>query len=98
MIAVKTGDVRKRNEVGKAIGRAWKGLEDSGLIEEPDSYNGKNGFRIPSEKGKAAAAVSDIAGAKIRSNFGREMFQPSLRTLRGMLFALATTTPLYSKP
>ena len=78
LIAVKTGDVRKRNEVGKAIGRAWKGLEDSGLIEEPDSYNGKNGFRIPSEKGKAADAVSDIAGAKIRSNFGREMFQPSL--------------------
>jgi hypothetical protein len=70
--------VRNRNEVDKAVGRAWKELENSGLIEEPDSDNGKNGFRMPSAKGKAVAAGIDFAAAKVRSRFTRDVFNSSL--------------------
>jgi hypothetical protein len=71
-------DVRNRTEIEKVIGRAWKRLEDTDLLEEPDSDNGRNGFRIPSEQGKAAAATVDLAAAKVRGSFTRDMFHPSL--------------------
>jgi hypothetical protein len=71
-------DVGKRNAVDRAIGRAWRALEDAGLIEEPDPGNGKNGFRIISETGRAAIAKDDVAAAKARDMFTREMFHPSL--------------------
>src|ERR1700674_5321479 len=47
-----TYDVGKRSAVDRAISRAWKKLEDAGLIEEPDPYNGKNGFRVVSQSGR----------------------------------------------
>jgi hypothetical protein len=71
-------DVRKRTEIEKAIGLAWKRLEDAGLLEEPDFDNGKNGFRVPSEKGRAAAAKFDFAAAMTRGSFSRKMFHPLL--------------------
>jgi hypothetical protein len=71
-------DVRKRTDIEKAIGRAWKRLEDVGWLEEPDFDNGKNGFRIPSEKGKATAAAFDFAAAMTRGSFSRKMFHPLL--------------------
>lgn len=70
--------VHHRNEVDKAVGRAWRELENNGLIEEPDADNGKNGYRMPSARGKAAATGIDFAAAKIRSRFTRDMFNPSL--------------------
>jgi len=71
-------DVGKREQIGKVIRRAWKMLEDNDLVEEPDAYNGKNGYRVPTEKGKAVAAGIDLAGAKIRSRFTKDMFHPAL--------------------
>jgi Protein of unknown function (Hypoth_ymh) len=71
-------DVRRRTEVEKAIARAWKRLEDTGLIEEPDFENGKNGFRVPSERGHAAAESFDFAAAITRGTFSRKMFHPLL--------------------
>ena len=71
-------NVRHRREVEKKIGRAWKTLEDDGLMEEPDFDNGKNGFRVPSEKGKGAAAAVDFAAAVMGGRFTRDMFHPSL--------------------
>jgi hypothetical protein len=73
-----TYDVGKRNAVEKVINRAWKTLEDGGLIEEPDSVNGKNGYRIPSQKGRAVNTEADFAAAKVRARFTRDMFHPSL--------------------
>lgn len=67
-------DFRQRELIGKSILRAWKVLEDTGLIEEPDATNGKNGHRVISEKGKAADQGNDFAAAKIRSQFKREHF------------------------
>lgn len=71
-------DVRKRTEIEKVISRAWKRLEDVGFLEEPDFDNGKNGFRIPSGKGKSAAAALDFDAAITRGSFSRKMFHPSL--------------------
>jgi hypothetical protein len=71
-------DIRKRSDVDKAIARAWKALEAAGLIEEPDQDNGQRGFRVVSELGRAAIAKDDLAAAKARSMFTREMFHPSL--------------------
>jgi hypothetical protein len=69
-------DVRKRTEVEKSVARAWKRLEDVGLIEEPDFENGKNGFRLPSGTGYAVAASFDFAAAMTRGTFNRKMFHP----------------------
>jgi hypothetical protein len=48
------------------------------LIEEPDSYNGKNGYRIISEKGRTAVNETDILAAKARNQFPPEVFHSSL--------------------
>src|SRR5262245_2816222 len=61
-------------EVQKVVGRAWKRLEDSDLIEEPDPDNGKNGYRVVSQKGRAALEGTDFAAAMTRNAFTREMF------------------------
>ena len=67
-----------RADASRVIGRAWKALEDAGLIEEPDPENGKNGYRVPSPKGKAAHAATDYAAIRMRSKFSRDMFHPGL--------------------
>jgi uncharacterized protein (TIGR02391 family) len=67
-------DFRQREPIEKSILRAWKVLEDTGLIEEPDATNGRNGHRVISEKGKTADQRSDFAAAKIRSQVKREHF------------------------
>ena len=71
-------DPAKRNDVDRVINRAGKKLEDAGLIHEPNSYNGKNGFRVVSESGRQAVSKIDFVAAKVRSQFSREMFHPSL--------------------
>src|SRR5258708_2554929 len=43
-----TYDFSKRSEIAKRIDRAWKALDDAGLIEEPDTANGRNGYRVMS--------------------------------------------------
>jgi uncharacterized protein (TIGR02391 family) len=71
-------DVAQRNAVERTISRAWKKLEEDGLIEAPDIDNGRNGYRIVSDRGRAVGNESDYAAAKVRSRFTREMFHPSL--------------------
>jgi len=73
-----TYSVQARSDLERVIGRAWKALEDAAFIEEPDSHNGKNGYRVPSAKGKGAHAATDYTGVRMRSKFAREMFHPSL--------------------
>jgi hypothetical protein len=70
--------VDKRNNVQRVVSRAWKALEDAGLIEEPDPDNGRNGYRVVSEKGRTAITEIDFGAAKIRGVFTREMFHTSL--------------------
>jgi uncharacterized protein (TIGR02391 family) len=70
--------IQARTDVQRFIGRAWKGLEDGGFIEEPDPDNGKNGYRVSSALGKSAHAGTDYEGARMRSKFSREMFHPAL--------------------
>jgi hypothetical protein len=73
-----TLDAEKRNEVDRRVGRASKALEDAELIQEPDTYNGKNDYRIISEKGRRVAGEIDFAAAMVRSRYSRTMFHSSL--------------------
>jgi uncharacterized protein (TIGR02391 family) len=73
-----TFSIKTKSDVQRVIGRAWKALEDAGFIEEPDPYNGKNGFRVPSAEGRSAHAAADYIGVRMRSKFSREMFHPAL--------------------
>jgi hypothetical protein len=86
-------NIRNRGEVEKAIGRAWKRLEDGGLIEEPDFTNGKNGFRIPSEKGKALAATIDFGATRARGRFTREAESGAGRVARRSPRAVPAVVP-----
>ena len=61
-------------EVQKVVGRAWKRLEDTDLIDEPDPFNGKNGYRVVSAKGRQALGGVDFAAVMVRNAFTREMF------------------------
>ena len=70
--------VQTKSDLERIVTRAWKGLDDAGLIEEPDSHNGKNGYRVPSAKGRSAHAATDYTGVRMRTKFTREMFHPSL--------------------
>jgi uncharacterized protein (TIGR02391 family) len=70
--------LQAKADVSKVISRAWKKLEDRLFIEEPDTYNGKNGFRKPSEEGRQANAAADYAAVSARSKFTRDMFHPDL--------------------
>ncbi len=71
-------DAAKRNDIDRLIGRASRRLEEAGLIEEPDYMNGKNGYRRISDEGRKAISKVDFVAAKVRSQFSREMFHPSL--------------------
>ena len=71
-------EVGVRNRIDRAISGATRKLEDAGLIEEPDFHNGRNGFRIISQRGREVVAANDYEAAKVRSLVSREMFHPSL--------------------
>jgi uncharacterized protein (TIGR02391 family) len=70
--------IQARSDVERVIAGAWKGLDYAGYIEEPDPENGKNGFRVPSAKGRSAYAATDYTGVRMRSKFTRDMFHPGL--------------------
>ncbi len=72
-------DHRKKDPVQKAINRAWRTLEASNLIEEPDPDNGKNGYRVISEEGRAALRQIDLEAAKMRNKFEAVMVHLLLR-------------------
>jgi uncharacterized protein (TIGR02391 family) len=50
--------------------------------------DGKNGFRVPSAKGKSAHSEANYEGARIRSKFSREMFHPALTEAAWNAFAV----------
>jgi hypothetical protein len=71
-------DAVKRSDIDRLIGRVSRKLEDAGLIEEPDYMNGKNGYRRITDEGRRTISKVDFVAAKVRSQFSREMFHPSL--------------------
>jgi uncharacterized protein (TIGR02391 family) len=71
-------DAAKRSDIDRLIGRVSRKLEDAGLIEEPDYTNGKNGYRRITDEGRRANSTVDFVAAKVRSQFSREIFHPSL--------------------
>lgn len=72
-------NMSRRDPVQRAIRRAWRALEKAELIEEPDSVNGKNGYRVISEKGRAVKTDVDFKAAKVRGWLAPELLHPELR-------------------
>lgn len=70
--------VQAKTDVSRVVSRAWKNLEDRQFIEEPDTYNGKNGYRLPSVEGRRAHDAVDYMAVSARSKFTRDMFHPDL--------------------
>lgn len=64
--------------VRKAITRAWRALEAAGLIEEPDTYNGKNGYRVISDEGRSAPTMVDLEAAHARGWLKPELVHAAL--------------------
>jgi len=58
--------VQAKAEVSRVVSRAWKSLEDRQFIEEPDTYNGKNGYRLPSAEGRRAHDAADYMAVSAR--------------------------------
>ena len=75
---VDSDDMKHYAAVEKALRRAWRGLEEAELIEEPDEYNGKNGWRQVSEKGKSIRTDVDLNAAKARGWLTAEVLHPEL--------------------
>jgi hypothetical protein len=73
-----SNDPHRRNEVDIRISRASKMLDDTQLIQEPDTTNGKNGFRVISDKGRQIVGEVDFIAARIRSRYSRDMFHADL--------------------
>ena len=71
-------DMKHYAAVEKALRRAWRGLEEAELIEEPDEYNGKNGWRQVSEKEKSIRTDVDLNAAKARGWLTAEVLHPEL--------------------
>ncbi len=72
-------DIARRDAVTKAMSRAWKSLEAADLIEEPDSTNGKNGYRVVSAKGRVVNTDVDMAKVKVRAWLTADLLHPVLR-------------------
>jgi uncharacterized protein (TIGR02391 family) len=68
----------KRDPVTRAVKRAWKALETAELIEEPDSTNGKAGYRVISAKGRTANTNVDLAAARVRRWLTPDLVHPKL--------------------
>jgi uncharacterized protein (TIGR02391 family) len=82
-------DMRYRDDVRKAVSSAWQSLENARLIEEPDDYNGKNGYRIASNAGKAAKTDVDFNAAKVRGWLIPELLHKALHGPALRAFAAA---------
>jgi hypothetical protein len=80
-------DMGKREAVQRALRRAWRGLEDAELIEEPDPMNGKGGYRVVSPKGKAVKTDVDLEAAKTRGWLKRELLDSALHGAAMSAFA-----------
>jgi uncharacterized protein (TIGR02391 family) len=72
-------ELKKRDDVWKAVRRAWRTLEEAELIEWPDPTNGKNGYRIVSAKGMNVDTHVDLAKVSVRAWLTPELAHPRLR-------------------
>jgi hypothetical protein len=90
--------VQARVDVQRAIGRAWKALDDAGFIEEPDADNGKNRYRVPSAAGKKVYASAHYVGARMRSKFAERCFIRGCLMPHGTPSTWETMTRRFLKP
>ncbi len=81
----------RANRINKAGRDAYALLEKWGLAEAADGMNGRNGYVVLTEKGKATTERTDFERVRVRGLLREEMLHP---LLHGRIFGYFTTDDL----
>jgi uncharacterized protein (TIGR02391 family) len=69
----------KKPQIDDYLARAWNWLERSNLIEPSPGMNGRNGWRIFTDEGRAVAEGKDLAQVRAAMDFPKTLLHPSIR-------------------
>ncbi len=69
----------KKPQVDAHLGRAWNLLDRDGFIEPAPGMNGRNGWRILTDAGRAVADGKDLAKLRAALGFPKELIHPTIR-------------------
>jgi uncharacterized protein (TIGR02391 family) len=69
----------KKPQIDDRLARAWNWLERHGLIEPSAGMNGRNGWRVFTEEGRAIADGKDLAQVRAAMDFPKALLHPSIR-------------------
>jgi hypothetical protein len=81
MTATATGGYpgHKQAHVDAVLSKAWNWLERDGFIEPSPGMNGRNGWRILTDKGQAIADGQDFRKLREAMAFPKELLHPAIR-------------------
>jgi len=69
----------KKAQVDAVLSKAWNWLDREGFIEPSPGMNGRNGWRVLTDKGQAIADGQDFAKLREAMAFPKELLHPAIR-------------------
>src|SRR5437016_8332642 len=69
----------KKPQIDERLSRAWNWLERYNLIEPSPGINGRNGWRIFTDEGRAVADGKDLPKIRAAMGFPKTLLHPSIR-------------------
>ncbi len=69
----------KQTQVDAVLSKAWNWLEREGFIEPSPGVNGRNGWRVLTDKGEAVANGQDFRKLREAMAFPKELLHPAIR-------------------
>jgi uncharacterized protein (TIGR02391 family) len=69
----------KKPQINAHLGRAWNWLERYNLIEPSPGFNGRNGWRVFTDEGRAVAEGKDLAQVRSAMDFPKTLLHPLIR-------------------
>jgi uncharacterized protein (TIGR02391 family) len=69
----------KKSQIDAHLSRAWNWLERHNLIEPSPGINGRNGWRVFTDEGRAIAEGKDLAQVRAAMDFPKALLHPSIR-------------------
>jgi uncharacterized protein (TIGR02391 family) len=69
----------KKPQIDDRLARAWNWLERYHLIEPSAGMNGRNGWRVFTDEGRAIAEGKDLAQVRAAMDFPKTLLHPSIR-------------------
>jgi uncharacterized protein (TIGR02391 family) len=69
----------KKPQIDDHLARAWNWLERYNLIEPSPGMNGRNGWRVFTDEGRAVAEGKDLAQVRAAMDFPKTLLHPSIR-------------------